>query len=85
MFANHHIDTTPRFGKRNGAFLQARITANPLSFYDNFNGTLNDVFTLAHEPDMQPRLPCIAQSNHPNMISINSGRDSIHIRRASAH
>ena len=49
MFANHHIDATPRFGKRNGAFCASWYNGKSAFILDNFNGTLNDVFTLAHE------------------------------------
>lgn len=49
MFAKRHIDATPRFGKRNGAFCASWYNGKSAFILDNFNGTLNDVFTLAHE------------------------------------
>ena len=49
MFAKHHIDANPRFGKRNGAFCASWNRGKSAFILDNFNGTMNDVFTLAHE------------------------------------
>ncbi len=49
MFAKHRIDATPRFGKRNGAFCASWYQGKSAFILDNFNGTLNDVYTLAHE------------------------------------
>jgi oligoendopeptidase F len=49
MFAKRRIDATPRFGKRNGAFCASYYSGKSAFILDNFNGSLNDVFTLAHE------------------------------------
>jgi oligoendopeptidase F len=49
MFAKRRIDATPRFGKRNGAFCASWYKGKSAFVLDNFNGTLNDVYTLAHE------------------------------------
>ena len=49
MFAKHRIDANPRFGKRNGAFCASWYRGKSAFVLDNFNGTLSDVFTLAHE------------------------------------
>ena len=49
MFAKRHIDASPRFGKRNGAFCASYYNGKSAYILQSFNGTLNDVFTLAHE------------------------------------
>jgi len=49
MFLNRHIDATPRFGKRNGAFCASHYNGKSAYILESFNGTLSDVFTLAHE------------------------------------
>ena len=49
MFTKQHIDATPRFGKRNGAFCASYYNGKSAYILDSFNGTLSDVFTLAHE------------------------------------
>jgi oligoendopeptidase F len=49
MFAKRHIDATPRFGKRNGAFCASFYNGKSAYILQSFNGTLSDVFTLAHE------------------------------------
>ncbi len=49
MFSKGHIDASPRFGKRNGAFCASYYNGKSAFILNNFNGTLNDVFTLAHE------------------------------------
>jgi oligoendopeptidase F len=49
MFAKHHIDSRPRFGKCNGAFCSTHYNGKSAYILTNYNGTLNDVFTLAHE------------------------------------
>ena len=49
MFAKRHIDATPRFGKRNGAFCANFYNGKSAYILQSFNGTLSDVFTLAHE------------------------------------
>lgn len=49
MFTKHRIDATPRFGKRNGAFCASWYRGKSAFILQSFNGTLSDVFTLAHE------------------------------------
>ncbi len=49
MFQKRHIDATPRFGKRNGAFCASYYNGKSAYILQSFNGTLTDVFTLAHE------------------------------------
>jgi oligoendopeptidase F len=49
MFTKRHIDATPRFGKRNGAFCASHYNGKSAYILQSFNGTLSDVFTLAHE------------------------------------
>ena len=49
MFQKHHLDVTPRFGKRNGAFCAGYYNGKSAYILQSFNGTLTDVFTLAHE------------------------------------
>ena len=49
MFTKRRIDATPRFGKRNGAFCASWYRGKSAFILDNFNGTLGDVYTLAHE------------------------------------
>jgi oligoendopeptidase F len=49
MFEKQHIDATPCFGKRNGAFCACYYNGKSAYILQSFNGTLSDVFTLAHE------------------------------------
>lgn len=49
MFKRNHIDASPRFGKRNGAFCSGWYNGKSAFILSNFNGRLNDVYTLAHE------------------------------------
>ena len=49
MFMKQHIDATPRFGKRNGAFCASYYNGKSAYILQSFNGMLSDVFTLAHE------------------------------------
>jgi oligoendopeptidase F len=49
MFARNHIDATPRFGKRHGAFCAGWYNGRSAFVLQSFNGRLNDVYTLAHE------------------------------------
>jgi oligoendopeptidase F len=49
MFAKRRIDAAPKFGKRNGAFCASHYNGKSAYILDNFNGTLGDVYTLAHE------------------------------------
>ena len=49
MFQKHHIDAMPRFGKRNGAFCAGYYNGKSAYILQSFNGSLTDVYTLAHE------------------------------------
>jgi oligoendopeptidase F len=49
MFQKCHIDATTRFGKRNGAFCAGYYKGKSAYILQSFNGSLTDVFTLAHE------------------------------------
>jgi oligoendopeptidase F len=49
IFEKRHINATPRFGKRNGAFCAGYYNGKSAYILQSFNGTLTDVFTLAHE------------------------------------
>ena len=49
MFSRRHVDASPRFGKRNGAFCAGWYNGKSAFILDNFTGSLNDVYTLAHE------------------------------------
>ncbi len=49
MFQKQHIDPSPRFGKRNGAFCASYYNGKSAYILQSFNGTLSDVFTMAHE------------------------------------
>lgn len=49
MFAKHRLDSSPRFGKQNGAFCASWYGGRSAFILSSFNGTLNDVYTLAHE------------------------------------
>ena len=49
MFAKRHIDVSPRFGKRNGAFCADWYNGKSAFILQSFTGSLNDVYTLAHE------------------------------------
>lgn len=49
VFTKRHIDSSIRTGKRSGAFCST-ISPNITPYvFVNFNGKINDVFTLAHE------------------------------------
>jgi oligoendopeptidase F len=49
MFQKQHIDASPRFGKRNGAFCACHYNGKSAYILQSFNGALSDVYTLAHE------------------------------------
>ena len=49
MFIKQRIDASPRFGKRNGAFCASWYQGKSAFILQSFNGSLSDVFTLAHE------------------------------------
>ena len=49
MFARNHVDASPRFGKRNGAGCASWYNGRSSFVLCNFNGRLDDVYSLAHE------------------------------------
>ncbi len=49
MFLQRRIDASPRFGKRNGAFCASWYNGKSAWILQSYSGTLNDVYTLAHE------------------------------------
>jgi len=49
MFAKNRLDSSPRFGKQNGAFCASWYNGKSAFILSSFNGTLNDIYTLAHE------------------------------------
>jgi oligoendopeptidase F len=49
VFARQHVDVSPRFGKRNGAFCAGWYNGKSSFILDNFTGSLSNIFTLAHE------------------------------------
>jgi oligoendopeptidase F len=49
MFAQRHIDVSPRYGKMNGAFCAPWFTGKSAFVISSYNEHLNDVYTLAHE------------------------------------
>jgi oligoendopeptidase F len=49
FFIERRIDALPRPGKRGGAFCSSFSPADHAFILTNFNGRLDDVFTLAHE------------------------------------
>ncbi len=49
MFERNHIDASPRFGKRNGAFCSTWYNGKTSYILQSFNNTLGNVYTLAHE------------------------------------
>jgi len=49
MFAKNHLDASPRYGKRNGAFCAGWYSGKTAYILQSFNENLRDIFTLAHE------------------------------------
>jgi len=49
MFAKNHLDSSPRFGKQNGAWCASWYNGKSAFILDSYNGTLHDIYTLAHE------------------------------------
>lgn len=49
VFAANHVDSDVRQGKRGGAFCASALPNMPPYVLINYNGTANDVSTLAHE------------------------------------
>jgi oligoendopeptidase F len=49
MIRRNHLDSSPRFGKQHGAFCYSWYNGKSAFVLSSFNGTLRDVYTLAHE------------------------------------
>jgi len=49
MYERNHIDASPRFGKRNGAFCSTWYKGRSAFILTSYNEDLNSVYTLAHE------------------------------------
>jgi len=49
VFAKNHLDSSPRFGKQNGAFCAGWYNGKSAFLLSSFHGTLHDTYTLAHE------------------------------------
>ncbi len=49
MFKRNHLDSSPRYGKRNGAFCADWYNGKSAYILNSYNETLNDIYTLAHE------------------------------------
>ena len=49
MFKRNHIDASPRFGKRNGAFCASWYKGKSAFMLQTFNNALGGIYTLAHE------------------------------------
>ncbi len=49
MFVKKHLDASPRFGKRNGAYCASWYDGKSAFILMSFNETLRDIYTLAHE------------------------------------
>jgi oligoendopeptidase F len=49
MFRRKHLDSSPRVGKRNGAFCASWYRGKSAYILTSFTGSLNDIYTLAHE------------------------------------
>jgi oligoendopeptidase F len=72
MFVKHHIDATPRFGKRNGAFCASYYNGKSAYILQSYNDTLSDVFTLAHELGHATHDWYMERSQTPLNISVPS-------------
>jgi oligoendopeptidase F len=79
MFSKQHIDPTPRYGKRNGAFCANYYNGKSAYILQSFNGTLSDVFTLAHELGHATHDWYMARNQTPS----NAGAPSIVAETAS--
>lgn len=49
LFARHHIDFSPRLGKKSGAFCTSWFNGKSQFILQSFNGTLADIYTFVHE------------------------------------
>ena len=87
MFAKRRIDATPRFGKRNGAFCASWYRGKSAFVLDSFNGTLNDVYTLAHELGHATHDYYIVSKPNPHEHSraVYCGGDCVYFRRVLAY
>ncbi len=72
MFQKRHIDASPRFGKRNGAFCASYYNGKSAYILQSFNGTLSDVYTLAHELGHATHDWYMARSQTPLNVSVPS-------------
>ena len=62
MFQKRHIDATPRFGKRNGAFCAGYYNGKSAYILQSFNGTLTDVFTQHMNWGMGPMIGMLQEA-----------------------
>jgi oligoendopeptidase F len=49
LIAQHHIDSSPRFGKQAGAFCSSWTNGKSSFIFQSFNETLSDIYTFVHE------------------------------------
>ncbi len=49
MYERNHIDASPRYGKRNGAFCSTWYKGRSAFILTSYNDNLNSVYTLSHE------------------------------------
>ena len=49
MYAKNRLDSSPRYGKKNGAWCAGWYNGKSAFILNSFNGALSDVYTLAHE------------------------------------
>ncbi len=49
MYERNHIDASPRYGKRNGAFCSTWYKGRSAFILTSYNNDLNSAYTLAHE------------------------------------
>ena len=49
MFEKNHVDASPRYGKRNGAFCSSWFKGQSAFILQSYNDSLSGVYTLAHE------------------------------------
>jgi oligoendopeptidase F len=49
MFERNHIDASPRYGKRNGAFCASWFKGQSAFILQSYNNALDNIYTLAHE------------------------------------
>ena len=66
-FENNWIDAEPRAGKRGGAFCTSLTAVKESRVLTNFDGTLDQVFTVAHELGHAFHNECMFRSNRTPM------------------